>query len=98
MILSRKVISTLERTRKDAKSMKESIHKIQGEYVEARNQTAGLMKTLTKRSTVLEKLKARVGHATSLSAFLRLNELSDEEEEEDDLLKEGTDFTSNMVH
>ena len=32
----------------------------------------------------------QVGIATSLSAFLQLNELSDEEEEEDDLLKEGT--------
>ena len=31
----------------------------------------------------------QVGIATSLSAFLQLNELSDEEEEEDDLLKEG---------
>ena len=32
---------------------------------------------------------AQVGIANSLSAFLQLNELSDEEMEEDDLLREG---------
>ncbi len=44
---------------------------------------------------MLEKLKAKVGIATSLGAFLQLNELSDEEEEEDDLLQEGEDRTTS---
>lgn len=63
-----------------------NIHK---NYENAKEKTAVLLQQLTAKATILEKLKAKVGIATSLSAFLQLNELSDEEEEEDDLLKEG---------
>ena len=69
--------------------MKENIKGVSKEFEDAKEKTASLMSTLTHRATVVEKLKAKVGIATSLSAFLQLNELSDEEEEEEDLLKEG---------
>ena len=69
--------------------MKQSIRKIIQQFEEAKEKTAGLMHKLTAKATVLEKLKARIGMATALSAFLQLNELSDQEPEEDDLLKEG---------
>jgi len=83
------VIATLDQTRKDASHMKQSIRKINQKFDEAKEKTADLMQKLTAKATVLEKLKARIGMATALSAFLQLNELSDEEPEEDDLLKEG---------
>ncbi len=38
---------------------------------------------------ILEKLKAHEDPSTSLGAFLQLNELSEEEDEEDELLKPG---------
>jgi dynein heavy chain len=85
----RKVLLTLDQTRKDVRKMKESIKGVSKEFEEAKEKTSTLMSTLTQRATVLEKLKAKVGIATALSAFLQLNELSDEEEEEEDLLKEG---------
>ena len=69
--------------------MKENIKGVSKEFEEAKEKTTTLMTTLTQRATTLEKLKAKVGIATALSAFLQLNELSDEEEEDEDLLKEG---------
>jgi len=39
--------------------------------------------------TTLEKLKAKLGMSTSLSAFLELNELREECEEEEELLYQG---------
>ena len=89
IVISRKVIATLDQTRKDARKMKENIKGVSKEFEEAKEKTSTLMTTLTQRATTLEKLKAKVGIATALSAFLQLNELSDEEEEDEDLLKEG---------
>ena len=83
-------MGTMDQTRKDASNMKQSIKKINKKYDEARIKTAKLLSQLTGRATILEKLKARIGMATALSAFLQMNELSDEEEEDDDLLREGT--------
>ena len=85
----RKVLASVDQTRKDAKTTRFAIKNITANFENAKVQTAQLLQKLTARATVLEKLKAKVGIATSLSAFLQLNELSDEEEEEDDLLKEG---------
>ena len=90
--VARKVIATLDQTRKDARKMRESIRSRTSEFEGARERAANLMNTLTHKATSLEKLKARVGMATSLSAFLQLNELSDEELEEDDLLLEGEEL------
>ena len=69
--------------------MKEQIKNITSRFENSKEQTATLLIKLTNRATVLEKLKAQGGVSTSLSAFLQMNELSDEEEEEDNLLEEG---------
>ena len=82
-------METLDVTRADAESMRGEIQMRTHEYDDACVKTKQLMKELTHKATILEKLKAKVGMATSLSAFLQLNELSDEEVEEDDLLQEG---------
>lgn len=88
----RKVLWTLDETRTDAKAMKASIKTINQEYEVARTRAAELLTELTVKATVLEKIKAKYGIANALSAFLLLNELSDTEEETDDLLKEGELF------
>ena len=85
----RKVLATLDQTRTDSRIMKENIRNIREKYEDSKKKTASLLTQLTLRATVLEKLKAKVGEATSLSAFLQLNELSSDEEDEDDLLKPG---------
>ena len=59
-VIGRKVISTLDQTRKDARKMRESIKSINKEFESAKDKTFGLMKKLTHRATVLEKLKAKV--------------------------------------
>ena len=87
---NRKVLDTLDVTRADAETMRSDIQMRTHEYEDACAKTRNLMKQLTHKATILEKLKAKVGMATSLSAFLQLNELSDEEVEEDDLLQEGS--------
>ena len=80
---------TLEQTKSDSRGMKESIKTINQKFEEAKIKTADLLVELTAKATLLEKLKAKVGVANALSAFLQLNELSEEEEETDDLLKQG---------
>ena len=85
------MLATLDMTRKDAKNMKEQIKNITNKFERSKEKTAGLLVKLTNKATVLEKLKARGGVATSLSAFLQMNELSDEDEEDDHLLEEGRD-------
>ena len=84
------MLATLEKTRQDARTMKEDIGSRQRQYEEVREQPASLLRQLTAWATVLEKLKTKCGEATALNAFLQMNELSDEEEEEDDLLAQGT--------
>ena len=79
----------MDMTRKDASNMKDQIKTITSNFENAKSKTAKLLLQLIRHATVLEKLKALGGIATSLSAFLQLNELSDEEEEEDNLLEEG---------
>lgn len=56
----RKVIATLDQTRKDAKKMRENIKNINKDFETAKENTAGLMRKLTHKATVLEKLKAKV--------------------------------------
>ncbi|XP_035829673.1 dynein heavy chain 5, axonemal isoform X2 [Aplysia californica] len=84
----KKVITTLDKTRADAKVMKKGIKTITGKFEDAKKNTAELLHKLTARATMLEKLKAKVGLSKSLDAYLQLNELDVEEEEEDELLKE----------
>ncbi|XP_064629693.1 uncharacterized protein LOC135488785 isoform X2 [Lineus longissimus] len=82
-----KVLTALSQSRMDAKVMRQAIKNISGKFEDAKVNTAHLLRQLTAKATTLEKLKAKVGQSTALSAFLQLNEMSDEEEEEDDLLK-----------
>lgn len=82
-------MATLDQTRKDAKTMKQSIRTTTSKFEAAKENTAKLLADLTQKATTLEKLKASLGMSTSLSAFLQLNEMSDEEEEDTDLLKDG---------
>lgn len=81
---------TLDTTRQDGKIMKEAIKNIKIKFEQAKIRTAKLLKELTARATKLEKLKAKIGTATSLSAFLQLNEVSSDEEDEEELLQQGT--------
>ena len=54
------MIATLDQTRKDARKMRANIKNISKEYDDAKEKTANLMHKLTKRATILEKLKAKV--------------------------------------
>ena len=69
--------------------MKKGIKTITGKFEEAKRKTTELLTKLTTKATKLEKLKAKVGLSKSLDAYLQLNEFDVEEEEEDELLKEG---------
>jgi hypothetical protein len=69
--------------------MRKDIRTITTNFENARDRTAQLLTELTLKATALEKLKAQLGMSTSLSAFLQLNEMSDEEEEDTELLKDG---------
>ena len=70
--------------------MKQSILDITAKYEVAHGNTADLLGQLTAKATKLEKLKAKLGMSTSLSAFLELNELKEESEDEEELLFQGT--------
>lgn len=89
MLYFRKVLTTLDKTRADAKVMKKAIKTITGNFEEACSRTADLLQRLTNKATVLEKLKAKVGLSKSLDAYLHLTEFEVEEVEEDELLKAG---------
>lgn len=82
-------MSTLDQTRDDAQKMRQDIRTITSKFENAREKTGHLLSDLTLKATALEKLRAQLGMSTSLSAFLQLNEMSDEEEEDTELLKEG---------
>ena len=69
--------------------MKKAIKTITGNFEDACKNTADLLQRLTNKATALEKLKAKVGLSKSLDAYLHLTEFESEEEEEDELLKEG---------
>ena len=86
---NRKVLATLEQTRTDAKVMKKAIKNTTGKFEESKTRTEELLAKLTAKATILEKLKAKVGLSTSLDAYLHLNEMDMEAEEEDELLKRG---------
>lgn len=72
--------------------MKKGIKITTGKFEEAQKKTADLLNKLTAKATVFEKLKAKVGLSKSLDAYLQLNELDVEDDEEDELLKEGKLF------
>ncbi|WAR07684.1 DYHG-like protein [Mya arenaria] len=76
-------------TRNDAKVMKKAIKNTTGKFEEAKVRTEELLIQLSHKATILEKLKAKVGLSTSLDAYLHLNEMETEQEEEDELLKQG---------
>ncbi|XP_070568705.1 dynein axonemal heavy chain 5-like isoform X4 [Ptychodera flava] len=83
----KKALNCLSKTRQDAKSKHQEIKKLQAMYEQATKTTANLLKELTAKATVLEKVKAQFGMSSgSLSAFLQMNEIESEEEEEDELL------------
>lgn len=83
------MITTLDKTRVDAKVMKKAIKTLNQKFEGAQKSTSDLLKKLTLKATTLEKLKAKVGLSKSLDAYLQLTEMDVEEEEEDELLKEG---------
>ena len=89
-VICRRLLITLEKTRKDTKLMKQSILDTTAKYEVAHGNTADLLGQLTAKATKLEKLKAKLGMSTSLSAFLELNELKEESEDEEELLLQGT--------
>ncbi|XP_052807484.1 dynein axonemal heavy chain 5-like isoform X7 [Mya arenaria] len=84
----KKVLATLDQTRNDAKVMKKAIKNTTGKFEEAKVRTEELLIQLSHKATILEKLKAKVGLSTSLDAYLHLNEMETEQEEEDELLKQ----------
>ncbi|CAG5121561.1 unnamed protein product, partial [Candidula unifasciata] len=83
-----KALATLDRTKADSKIMKKAIMTTTAQFEEAQGKTAQILNRLTVKVTTLEKLKARVGISKSLDAYLQLDEINVENEEEDDLLKE----------
>ncbi|XP_052089132.1 uncharacterized protein LOC127725852 isoform X10 [Mytilus californianus] len=84
----KKVLSTLDQTRSDAKVMRKAIKTISGKFQDATKKTEDLLYKLTVKATALEKLKAKIGLSKSLDAHLHLTEMYAEEEEEDELLEQ----------
>ncbi|XP_055889445.1 dynein axonemal heavy chain 8-like isoform X4 [Biomphalaria glabrata] len=84
----KKVISTLDKTRLDAKVMKKGIKTLNEKFEGAQTNTAELLNKLTAKVTALEKLKAKIGLSKSLDAYLQLNEMDVGEVEEEDFFKE----------
>lgn len=75
-------LNTLSEARKDADKLKDYITKTKSEFEEANVNTAKLLDQLTAKSTVLEKLKARLGVGSdTLRSFIAL---IDSEIEDDD--------------
>lgn len=86
----RKVLLAIDQSRHDSQVMGKAITDIKRQYEEACATSAKLMAELTAKATRLEKLKAQFGRSGALNAFLQLNELEEENDEEDDsLLNEG---------
>lgn len=80
--------------------MKETISVTEDKYAVAENKTAELLDTLTAKATILEKLKAKLGLAPALNAFLlQLNEMTGDDDEETGLLQGGNkaEWLQNVV-
>ena len=73
----------------DTKSMKVDVKNVKEEFKAATLKTAYLTQQLKTASAKLEKLKATLGKASSLHAFLQLNEAVVDEGWQDDLLQPG---------
>ncbi|CAB3999965.1 Hypothetical predicted protein, partial [Paramuricea clavata] len=91
---SRLCLNTLCEARKDADKLKHYITKTKSEFEEANVTTAKLLDDLTAKSTVLEKLKAKLGVGSdTLRSFIAMidNEIDDDDsylfvdEEKDEL-------------
>lgn len=83
---SRRALSTLDQTRKDAIIIKEVISETKQKLEVAKDKSADLLKALTNKATSLEKLKAKLGIGSStITAFTALidNEI---DEDDNDLL------------
>ncbi|KAF6026452.1 hypothetical protein EB796_015243 [Bugula neritina] len=82
----KKVLSALDTTRSDCEKMKDEHKDVMVKYYNVVDETSTILKKLTHKATTLEKLKAKIGQATALSAFLQMNDLSSDEEDDDSLL------------
>ncbi|XP_028415382.1 dynein heavy chain 8, axonemal-like isoform X2 [Dendronephthya gigantea] len=94
---SRLCLDTLSEARQDADKLKDYITKTKSEFEEANQTTAKLLEDLTAKSTVLEKLKAKLGVGSdTLRSFIALidSEIDDDDsylfvdEEKDELDEE----------
>lgn len=75
-------LNTLSEARKDAEKLKDYITKTKAEFEQANTTTAQLLDDLTAKSTVLERLKAKLGVGSDiLRSFIAM---IDNEIEEDD--------------
>ncbi len=90
-------LNTLSEARKDADKLKDYITKTKSEFEEANENTAKLLDELTAKSTVLEKLKAKLGVGSdTLRSFIAMidSEIEDDgsyliaDEEKDELDEE----------
>ena len=90
-------LNTLSEARKDADKLKDYITKTKSEFEEANETTAKLLDELTAKSTVLEKLKAKLGVGSdTLRSFIAMidSEIEDDgsyliaDEEKDELDEE----------
>ncbi|XP_048577711.1 dynein axonemal heavy chain 8 isoform X3 [Nematostella vectensis] len=80
-------LATLDQTRKDAIIIKDVISQTKQQLEVATIKSDDLLKALTSKATVLEKLKAKLGiGSTTLSAFVALID-SEMDEEDADLLQ-----------
>ena len=97
MLVIRLCLNTLSEARNDADKLKDCITTTQAEFEEANVKTANLLNDLTAKSTVLEKLKAKLGVGSdTLRSFIAMidNEIEDDDsylfvdEEKDELDEE----------
>lgn len=92
IIRLKKVLTTLNKTRDQAESMKEYINGLKQQYAESEKETKLLLEQVIRRSMILEKLRAKCGVPGSLPGYSHRDENDDiiKPDDERKLLYDGT--------
>jgi hypothetical protein len=96
----RKVLDTLKNTRENAKEMKQYIKELKAKCKTAQYESNQLLRKLVEKTTIVEKLKAKFGHNSSLATLMQMQDDVDENvdvADEHNLLLDGKAIFSCFV-